>query len=127
MPIGDIRQMADEVAELMALRFGGARRGQSVDLQTMMRRRGGALPRKLRKEMRLLAKADSMAGAPKLARQVDEVRVTRAHRALIGYLRPLGQVARWQSRVTATVAAVVLGLMLIAAAAIWIMVLRGHF
>ena len=45
----DIRDMADEVARLIAARFGGARRGERPPLGVMLRRRGGALPRRLRK------------------------------------------------------------------------------
>ena len=45
----DVHALADEIAQLMAQRFGGARRGTRPDLKTMLRRRGGALPRRQRK------------------------------------------------------------------------------
>ncbi|MFD2441770.1 hypothetical protein ACFSS8_19765 [Paracoccus kondratievae] len=91
MGIEKIRPMADEVAGLMAARFGGVRRGQHADLGSMLRKRGGALPRRLRREARVLADADLKAGQPKLARQVDFEQLERAHKALVSYLRPLGQ------------------------------------
>lgn len=125
MPIHDIRTMADEVAELMVSRFGGLRRGQQADLATMMRRRGGALPRKLRREGVLLAAADQRVDAPKLARQIDIARAGRAHRALVGYLRPLGAASRWTGGATNIAAAVCLGLLMIGAVAVWIMIRRG--
>lgn len=125
MPIEDIHMMADEVAELMASRFGGARRGQRVELQAMLRRRGAALPRKLRREAMLLAEADLRIRSPKLAKQVDQARLVRAHKALVGHLKPLGMASRWQGNATAIAASVALALLLAGAVAIWIMIRRG--
>ena len=114
MGIDEIRPKADEIASLMAARFGGLRRGQPAELGDMLRKRGGALPRRLRRAARLLAEADRMAGQPKLARQVDLIRLDHAHRALTGYLRPLGRGARWQGGATLIAARVILGLLLVA-------------
>ena len=49
MGIENIRPMADEVAGLMAARFGGLKRGHQADLDSMMRKRGSAFPRRLRR------------------------------------------------------------------------------
>ncbi|WP_238986790.1 hypothetical protein [Paracoccus sp. MKU1] len=117
--------MADEVACLMAARFGGLRRGQQADLENMLRKRGGALPRRLRREARILAEADRKAGQPKLARQVDFDRLERAHKVLVGYLRPLGQGVRLRGGAASIAASVLFGLLLLAAVAIWIMIRRG--
>jgi len=125
MGIERIRPMADEVASLMAARYGGLRRGQQADLETMLRKRGGALPRRLRREARILAEADRKAGQPKLARQVDLDRMERAHKALVAYLRPLGQAMRLRGGATGIAASVLFGLLILAAAAIWIMTRRG--
>lgn len=125
MGIDDIRPMADEVASLMAARFGGLRRGHQAELGVMMRKRGGALPRKLRRDARFLEQAERMAGQPKLARQVDFQKLERAHKSLTGYLRPLGKGVRLQGRAVSTVASVLFGLMLLAAVALWIMTVRG--
>ncbi|MTH64445.1 hypothetical protein [Paracoccus shanxieyensis] len=125
MGIQNIRPMADEVAGLMAARFGGAKRGQQPDLEGVMRKRGGALPRKLRREAMFLVQADRMAGQPKLARQVDQDRLLRAHKALTAYLRPLGQGARLQGGFIRWASGVVLGLMVLAALVVWIMLQRG--
>ena len=123
--IDSIRPMADEVASLMAARFGGARRGHPVDLDHMLARRGRALPRKLRREARFLAQADRIAGQPKLARQVDFDRLEHAHRALTAYLRPLGQGARFRGGVIGVLASVAFGLMVLALILLWITRLRG--
>lgn len=126
MAIENIRNKADEVAELMASRFGGLSRGHRADLKLMLRRRGGALPRRLRKQAYLLADAGQLVSVPKRARQLDRVRLDKAHAALVAYLRPLGALNRFQGRATGIAAAVVLGLLMIGLAAIWIMVLRGY-
>ena len=125
MGIENIRPMADEVAGLMAARFGGLRRGHQADLDSMMRKRGGALPRRLRREARILLDGDRMAGHPKLARQVNFDRFERAHKALTHYLRPLGKGARLQGGAVSIAASVILGLMILGAVAVWIMLQRG--
>ncbi|MFC0199423.1 hypothetical protein ACFFIZ_03610, partial [Paracoccus rhizosphaerae] len=51
----DIPRMADQIAALIASRFGGARRGERPPLHVMLRRRGGALPPRLRRRAARLA------------------------------------------------------------------------
>lgn len=121
----DIRDMADEVSRLIASRFGGARRGERPPLSVMVRRRGGALPRRLRRQALALARADELSAQPKVARQLDLVRLSRAHQALIAHLQPLGELSRWQGRAISFAASVALGLLVLAAVVIWIMVMRG--
>ncbi|TRW98393.1 hypothetical protein FNJ84_06340 [Paracoccus sp. M683] len=122
----DIRDMADEVARLMAERFGGARRGEFPSLTDMIRRRGGALPRRLRGQARVLAEADQRLSQPRVARQMDMSAPSYAHRALTAHLRPLGGVSRWQNRAVNFAASVAFGLLVLAAVVIWVMVRRGH-
>lgn len=121
----DVPAMAEEVALLMAERLGGARRGTHPDLATMLRRRGGALPRRQRRAAQVLARAQKQAATPKLARQMDTAAAARAHADLVRYLRPLGKAARWQASAINVAAAVMLGLLLVGAVAVWIMVQRG--
>ncbi|WP_246026563.1 hypothetical protein [Paracoccus luteus] len=121
----DVQAMADEVAQLMAQRLGGARRGARPDLATMLRRRGGALPRRQRRAAQLLARTQAQAGIPKVARQIDTRRAARAHADLVRYLRPLGKAARWQAGALNLAAAVMFGLMLLAAGVLWVLVWRG--
>lgn len=125
MAIEDIRPMADEVASLMAARFGGLRRGQQPVLEDMLRKRGGALPRRLRREARLMAEADRKAPQPRLARQVDFPRFETAHKALTGYLRPLGQGARLQNSAVRVAASVAMGLLVLGLVVVWIKTWRG--
>lgn len=122
----DIRDMADEVSRLIAARFGGARRGERPPLSVMLRRRGGALPRRLRKQALALARADEMSAQPKIARQLDLPGLSRAYQALILHLQPLGELSRWQGRAVSFAASVALGLLILAAAVIWILLWRGY-
>lgn len=122
----DVNALADEVAELMAQRFGGARRGTRPDLATMMRRRGGALPRRQRKAAQRLAALQQKARVPKVARQIDTTPAMRDHAEVVRYLRPLGARARWAASATNIAAAVLFGLMLIGAIALWVMIRRGY-
>lgn len=122
----DIRSMADEVARLMSDRFGGARRGEFPSLTDMIRRRGAALPGRLRGQARLLAEADQMIAQPRVARQMDPRPPARAHAALVKHLRPLGSVSRWQNRAVSFAASVALGLLVLGALAVWILVRRGY-
>ncbi|WP_134678743.1 hypothetical protein [Paracoccus ravus] len=123
--IDEIRPKADEVASLMAARFGGVRRGHRVDLGEMLKRRGGALPRKLRREAQFMARADLMAGHPKLARQVDFQKFDTAYRALTGYLQPLGRAGRIGGGLLGVAASIVFGLMILGLIALWIVTARG--
>lgn len=118
--------MADEIARLMADRFGGARRGEYPSLTEMMRRRGAALPRHLRKQAMLLAEADQRIAQPRVALQMDLQRPSRAFNALSGHLRPLGSVSRWQNRAVNFAASVAFGGLVLAGLILWIMVQRGH-
>lgn len=117
--------MADEVAILMASRFGGAKRGERPPLDQMMRRRGGALPAGLRRRARRLADAGRMAAQPKVARQLPLDGLARDHAALVAHLRPLGEISRWQGRAIGFAASVVLGLLVLGGVALWIMIQRG--
>lgn len=121
----DIPAMADDIARLMASRLGGAKRGETPDLWTMIRRRGGALPQGLRRKALRLAHADRLARQPRIARQLPLRDLARVHAALSAHLRPLGEIARFQGVAVGVTARVVFGLLLLAAAAIWLLVRRG--
>ena len=120
-----VQSMADEVATLMAERLGGLRRGQRADLATMLRRRGAALPRRLRRQAIALRDAAALSAAPRIARQIDASAAERSHAALVRHLKPLGQLSRAQGRATTIAATVVLGVLLLTAATVWVLVRRG--
>lgn len=86
-----IQQMADRIAALMEDRLGTRGRG----LAEKLRRDGRRLPRKVRAAATLLARAEGLAGHPRLAAQNDPQALAEAYDTCHAYLAPLG---RWQRR-----------------------------
>lgn len=125
MTIEDVQGWADEVARLMASRFGGARRGTAPGLATMIKRRGRALPKRHRRAAALLAVSAGLAGNPRMAHRIDTAAVREAHRQLVEYLRPLGSGQRLADGLLHVAAAVALGLLVVGALVVWLMVRRG--
>lgn len=122
----DIKPLADEVSRMLISRFGGAPRGEQPDLQMMVRRRGGALPPRLRRAAQRLAHAGSLTGQPKVARQLDLAKVKRDHHDLMAHLQPLGEISRWQGRALSFAASIAFGLLVLAGVVLWIMLRRGY-
>ncbi|WBU61398.1 hypothetical protein [Paracoccus albus] len=122
----NVRSWAEEVAVLMATRLGGARRGEAIDLDTMLRRRGGALPRNLYKQAVILRDAETITNAPKIARQTDFRGAAQAHADLVAYLKPFGRVTRMQEKATNFAASVVFGLLVLGIVIIWVLVSQGY-
>lgn len=122
----NVRSWAEEVAVLMATRLGGARRGEVVTLDSMIRRRGGALPRSLRRKARTLRDAEHITNAPKIARQTDFSAAAQAHADLVAYLKPFGRVTRMQEKATNFAASVVFGLLMLGIVIIWLLVSQGY-
>ena len=122
----NVRSWAEEVAVLMATRLGGRRRGEVVTLDRMIRRRGGALPRNLRKKAIILRDAEQVTNMPKIARQTDFSAAAQAHADLVAYLKPFGRVTRVQEKATNFAASVVFGLLMLGVAVIWVLVWRGY-
>ncbi|SDE66910.1 hypothetical protein SAMN05421538_10971 [Paracoccus isoporae] len=121
----NVRSWAEEVAVLMATRLGGVRRGESYDLGVMIRRRGGALPRKLLKQAETLRDAERVTNAPKIARQTDFGDAAQAHADLVAYLKPFGRVTRMQERATNFAASVLFGLLVLGIVIVWVLVWQG--
>lgn len=121
----NVRSWAEEVAVLMATRLGGRKRGEAIDLDTMLRRRGAALPRNLLKKAEILAQAERVTNLPKIARQTDFRAAAQAHADLVAYLKPFGRVTRVQERATNFAASVVFGLLVLAVVVVWVLLWRG--
>ncbi|MBA4491410.1 hypothetical protein [Paracoccus sp. S1E-3] len=122
----NVRSWAEEVAVLMATRLGGARRGESVNLDRMIRRKGGALPRGLRKKAIILRDAEAVTNVPKIARQTDFSAAAQAHADLVAYLKPFGRITRIQEKATNFAASVVFGLLVLGILIVWVLVSQGH-
>ena len=121
-----IRELADEVADLMVRRLGGARAGEGVDLPRMMRRKGAVLPRRLRGQAEWLAEASVQAGHPRIARQLDLRRARSAHRALTRHLRRYGEGQRLMGGALALLARVMMALLVLGGLAVWYLVGSGR-
>lgn len=90
MTDNEISVLAVRVTELMRRRL----QARGADLAEVLRHRGGRLPRKLRREASILAEAELLANHPRLQARLDQGGASRAGRALITYLEPLGQQER---------------------------------
>ncbi|MFP1643950.1 hypothetical protein [Pontitalea aquivivens] len=116
-----LQQMTDRVARLMEQRLGA--RGDG--LQARLRARSRALPRKVRRAVAVLAEAEALAAAPKIARQLDPGQVRKAHDIAVHHLQPLGAGARLRATVLGIAASVVLALLVTGAGVLAVMVWRG--
>lgn len=124
MAQADIRELADEVAALMAQRLGG--RAEAVDLPRMVRRKGAALPRRLRGQAEWLAEAAVLAGHPRINRQLDHGRAQAAHRALTRYLRRFGEGQRLAHGALDIAARVMVALLVVGGLTVWYLVGSGR-
>ncbi|SFS15721.1 hypothetical protein [Yoonia litorea] len=76
---------AEMIAEVRdALRQKLKLRGRSLEVQ--LRNGGRLLPRSVKQDVRVLARAEAVADNPKLAKLVEPATVTQAHRAVMDYL-----------------------------------------
>ncbi|MCL7464491.1 hypothetical protein [Phaeovulum sp. NW3] len=116
-----LQQMTDRVARLMEQRLGAKGHG----LQAKLRARSRALPRKVRRAVAVLAEAEALAAAPKIARQLDPARVQKAHDIAVHHLQPLGAADRLRATVLGIAASVVLALLVTGAGVLAVMVWRG--
>lgn len=121
MPGEEILAMAGRVRLLMQRRLGA----RGATLAEAVASRGARLPRKLRPAADALADAAATAPAPRLARQADLVALRGYEAELTRYLKPLGRRARFVGSARNVLAAIVLGLIVLAALTIWLLVRRG--
>ena len=126
MAQADIRELADEVAALMAQRLGGARGAEAVDLPRMVRRKGAALPKRLRGRAEWLAEASVQAGHPRIARQLDQRQAVAAHRALTRHLRRFGEGRRLANGALDMAARVMMALLVVGGLVVWYLASSGR-
>jgi hypothetical protein len=114
-----LERMTGQVSRLMEQRLGA--RGK--DLHAKLAARSRALPRPVRRAILVLAVAEERARAPKVLRQMDPARITRAHDAAMAYLQPLGAGARLRGMLLSISASVVFALLVtggaVAGFALW--------
>ncbi len=110
------------MAQLMEERL----KARGTGLRAKLAHRGRALPRRLRADAEFLIDAEAKSLSPKLARQIDMERVSRAYDALVSHLKPMGAGARRRGAALDLAATVVFVAVVTAAALLGVMVWRGY-
>lgn len=119
----DVPEVSRDLSAYMAkqLRVRGGR------LSDVAGRAGRRLPRQLHEDIADLIKAEAMANHPKMARLVDEKRVTRAERRIRRFLDKQSPAAERRGEILDRVAAVVFVLFAVTLAMFFWMLSQGHF
>jgi hypothetical protein len=116
-----IQQMADRIAGLLEDRLGVPGKGLSEKL----RRQPRALPRNVRAEARILARAADQSAHPRLLMQIDEDRVARAFDICLRHLQRIDAGTRRRSLVLGIAGSIAFGLFVVAALAVAVLLWRG--
>ena len=111
-------QRASKLEAMLHTKLG--LRGKSLSVR--LRRAGRLLPRRLRTEAALLTQAEVKLGHPRLARQVDFVRVNNAFQAIEAYLARMDPKDRRKGKILGWLGGIVFNLLLLVA--ILLLVLR---
>lgn len=105
----DMAAKSKELRQLLEAKLGA--RGKT--LQQALRRAGRRLPRSLRKGGAVLAKAETMAAHPKLARQLNPREVDFAYKALATHLKAIDVADARKGRWMATGAVIAFNMLVI--------------
>lgn len=116
-----VHQMSERVSQLLTERLGA--RGHNLRDRMASRRR--ALPRKVRRAIEVLVRAEEQAAAPKMIRQADMTEISRAYDTCLHHLVPLGAGARWRALLLNIVTSALFGIVVIAVVAFAVARLRG--
>lgn len=117
----EIEDQAEHIAKLMHERLGARGRG----LDAKLAHGGRRLPRAVREEAEFIALAARMARVPRLAQQVDPVRVTRAVQDVEAYLRGVDPLARLRAGALDWLRLNLFNLLLVAGMVVALMAWRG--
>lgn len=118
--------LAADVADGMARRYGGDHEGGTPDLARMLRRNGASLSRSLRRRAEYLAEAAVQAGHPLIARQMDLREARRAHRSLMRHLRYKTGLSRPPRRMTDIAASLLMAFFVIGGLTVWYLSYSGR-
>jgi ribose 1,5-bisphosphokinase PhnN len=118
----DIPDLARQSALLMRARLGAS--GET--LEQTLRHRGRRLPRKIRRAAEQLARAESMAGHPRLRVLLDNAQVERSGRLLLNHLRPLGAAERRWRLFLSIAASMSFAFLVTVAGVVAVLIWRGY-
>ncbi|MDD8021622.1 MAG: hypothetical protein PHX82_00735 [Paracoccaceae bacterium] len=116
-----VHQMTERVSQLLVQRLGA----KGHTLQARLQSRTRALPRRVRRAVELLVRAEALAASPKMIRQVDMEEISKAYDLCLRYLQPLGSGARLRGQALSIAASVLFALLVTAAAVLGVMTWRG--
>ena len=106
----DIDRKVGQVQDLLTEKFGVKR----LPLAKMVRRVGRGLPRRMQARAGVLSDAERLAGHPKLARQIDQQRLSQAHAELVAHLREIDVADRRKGHLLGIAGVIVFNLLVIA-------------
>lgn len=116
--------LQNQVDEMRALLDSQLRaRGRTLDAQ--IRKAGRRLPRRIRREAHQVSEAMSLIENPKLARMVDQDRITQSAQKVTVYLKTLNPRDRLKGRVLNMLGAISAVLIFTFIAVVYVMVQRG--
>lgn len=116
-----IAERIDGISELLSARLGV----RKTNLGRMIGRAGRLLPRPVRQQARVLARAEPVLQHPKLMRTLDNVALRKAADMVEAHLTAIDAADRRKGKLLDLLGAVVFNLLLVAAGVLVVLVWRG--
>ena len=118
----DIERLRAKLLKLLREKLGV----KAETLEKGFRRAGRRLPRRIRREARVLVQAESLAVHPKLSRQIDGVSVRQAFDAVLAHLKAIDAADARLGRILSLAGAVAFNVIAVFAAFVWWMWWSGR-
>lgn len=119
---GQVDIYAEEVRSLIEERL----RVKAKTLEKALSKAGRLLPKWAQREGRYLSQAAHLMGHPKLRLMIDEAKVKKAHKLLVGHLKTIDPAERRKTRVLGTLGVISFNLILVTAALIGYLIWGGY-
>ncbi|SMX32049.1 hypothetical protein [Actibacterium lipolyticum] len=116
-----VKQLADEISELMEERLGVG----GHDLAAKIKRAGRLLPRHVRRDAEAVAQAVPMAKNPKLMKQIDLPRLEAAERRVVSHLKTVDRAERRKDAVLGLLGSISFSLIAVFALLVTVLVWQG--
>ncbi|NDU99532.1 hypothetical protein [Pseudoroseicyclus tamaricis] len=122
MDPADIFARTEAVRLMLVTRF----RAKGETLETALASTRRRLPRRIRREGRVLAEAETLGQHPRIAKQVDPARFSRAETEVTRYLRRHGRGERLKTRTVAILAILAFNVLLFGGIAVAVLRSQGR-
>lgn len=116
-----LQNQVDEIRALLAAKLRA--RGQTLDAQ--LRKAGRQLPRRLRREAKVVVDAMTVAENPKLARMNDDLATRKAAQNLINFLKTIDPADRLKGRILGILGTISAVLIVTFIVVVYVLVKRG--